>query len=177
MKRFKKIGANVFIIFVLMTMIKTHLPMDTRFFRAVFKPIEIVEASIGTNQTWFMFSPNPSRLDAYVIGEVEYEDGTKDTFDFYKGIGMSMLNKYLYGEKYRKFSSEHLRSDTKKFLWDDASKFVLWKLKEKNNYKIPKKVSLTRYWDEIPTWNKKFIKHREFRDQYSSYVFYTKEVL
>lgn len=177
MKRFKKIGANVFIVFVFMTMIRTHLPMKTKFFQTIFKPIDALEASIGTNQSWLMFSPNPSRMDAYVIGDVEYEDGSKDTFDFHKGIGMSMLNKYLYGEKYRKYTAEHLRADDKKFLWDDATKFVLWKLKEKNNYKIPKKVSLTRYWDEIPTWDQKFIKHKDFREQYKSFVFHTKEVL
>ncbi|HLT22012.1 MAG TPA: hypothetical protein VKZ84_01145 [Bacteriovoracaceae bacterium] len=177
MKILKRIGANIFIVFVLMTMIRTHLPMNTKFFQMIYKPIDAVESSIGTNQTWLMFSPNPSRLDAYVIGEVEYEDGSKDTFDFYKGIGMSMFDKYLHGEKYRKFTSENLRSDKKQFLWPDASKFVLRKLKEKNNYKLPKKVSLIRYWDEIPSWDKKFVKHDEFREQYKSFMFYSKEVL
>ena len=177
MKSLKRIGANVFIIFVFMTMLRTHLPTDTKFFETIYRPVDIFESSIGTNLTWFMFSPNPSRMDAYVVGEVEYEDGTKDTFDFHKGIGMSMLNKYLYGEKYRKFSSENLRSDNKKFLWEDASKFVLRKLKEKNNYKLPTKVTLTRYWDVIPNWNKRFYKHSEFRKQYKSFAFYTNEVL
>lgn len=177
MKLIKKVGANLFIVFLLMTMIKTHLPMNTRFFHFIYQPVFYLEAMVGISQTWFMFSPNPSRTDAYVLGEVEYEDGSKDVFDFHKGIGMSMLNKYLYGEKYRKFASEHLRTDKKKYLWDDASKFVLHKLKEKNNFKLPKKVSLIRFWDRIPNWDTKFIKHKEFRHQYNSYTFYTKEVL
>lgn len=177
MKFLKRVGANLFIIFVLMTMVRTHLPMDSKLLETIYRPVDALESSFGTNQTWFMFSPNPSRMDAYVIGEVEYEDGSKDTFDFHKGIGMSMLNKYLYGEKYRKFAAENLRSDKKKFLWEDASKFVLRKLKNRNDYKLPKKVILTRYWDIIPHWDKQFIKHSEFRKQYKNFSFYSNEVL
>lgn len=176
MRMIKKVGANIFIISLMMLMAKPHLPMDTKFLKMIYKPLNAAENSIGTGQSWVMFSPNPSRTDAYVIGEVEYEDGSKDSFDFHKGIGMSMLDKYLFGEKYRKYASENLRLDDYDFLWEDASKFVLEKLKVKNNYKIPMKVTLVRYWDEIPLWNKQFVKHKEFRKQYQSYAFYTKEV-
>lgn len=175
MSFFKKFAANLFILFTLMTMVKVHLPMDRKFFQVIYEPITFLERSIGTHQRWFMFAPNPSRTDTYVIGEVEYEDGSKDTFDFHKGIGMSLFDKYRFGERYRKYAAEHLSKESKDFLWEDAARFTVRKLKEKNNYKLPRKVTLTRYWDRMPNWDQKFFKHSEFRKQYQSLTFYSKE--
>ena len=177
MNYLKRMGANFFIFFLLMTMIKTHLPMDTKIFQSIYRPITWIENSFGTDQSWLMFSPNPAKMDAFVTGEVEYIDGSKETYDFNKGIDLNTFEKYLFAEKYRKYTSEHLRLDENDFLWSDGARFAMNKLKEKNNFKIPVKVSLKRHWSEIPDWNKKFIKHSQWRNNYNSYVFYTKEVL
>ena len=174
MKKTKKIFANTFIVIVLMMMIRPHLPMKTKFFSMIYQPILKIERSIGTNQTWTMFSPNPSKLDAYVVGVVDYQDGSRDSYDFNKKFELNIIQKYLYGEKYRKFTSEHLRADKKSFLWSDGADFAVKKLSEKNPGKIPRKVTLTRYWSKTPDWNKYFIKHGEPKSKYSSFVFYRK---
>lgn len=158
-------------------MIKSHLPMDRKNFQKFLKPVNWIEGALGTDQSWLMFSPNPGKTDSYVTAEVEYVDGSKDTYDFNKGIGLNTKDKYLFGERYRKYTAEYLRLDEYKYLWSDGARFALNKLKEKNNYKIPAKVKLKRHWSKIPDWNQKFYKHGESRGEYERYVFYTKEVL
>lgn len=175
MNKLRKYLANTFIVFLLLTMAKPHLPLEAKFLSTIYYPINKLEGLIGTNQKWNMFSPNPTRLDAYVLGQVEYDDGSSDSYDFNKPIGLNIFQKYLYGEKYRKFVSEHLRTDNKSFLWADGAQFVVTKLEAKNSNKKPTKVTLTRFWSETPNWNKHFMKHGEAKPQYNSFVFFTKE--
>ncbi|HLT23215.1 MAG TPA: hypothetical protein VKZ84_07220 [Bacteriovoracaceae bacterium] len=177
MNKIRKFFASAFIVMVLMMMIKPHLPKDNKFLKTIYWPINKVEGSIGTNQTWLMFSPNPSKIDAYVIGEVTYSDGSKDAFDFYHGLDLNIFQKYLYGEKYRKFTSEHLRIDKRKFLWNDGAKFAVAKLQERNVGKKPVEVTLRRFWSETPKWEKHFIKHGESKPKYNSYLYYRKKDL
>jgi hypothetical protein len=163
------------ITFYVMMMMKTHLPMDKAIFKAAYLPVDRVQYFLGFNQTWMMFSPNPSRLDSLVKGEVEFFDGTSVTFDFLEKDEKSLSYKYLKGEKLRKFSSENLRQDSNKYLWSDASDYVLRKVQQEVSKKAVK-VSLIRYWNETPDWNKSFIKHGDWKENYQSHTFYSKKV-
>ena len=176
MKMHHKFVPHGIIILVLMMMIKTHLPMDKTLFKSIYYPVDQIQRFFGFNQSWMMFSPNPSRLDAYVMGEVEFIDGSKWTFDFLDKNSNSIIQKYLKGEKYRKFASENLRQDSNNFLWEDASNFVLKKVLKDSSEKRPIKVTLTRYWSETPDWNKTFLKHSKMKEKYQSYTFYSREV-
>lgn len=173
MTKSKKILANTFIVMMLMLMIRPHLP-KSKFLFQLYRPLIKIESSLGINQSWVMFSPNPSKVDAFVIGVVEYQDGTRDSYDFNKTIGMNILGQYLHGGKYRKYTSEHLRIDKKSFLWSDGADFAVKKLAAKNIGKVATQVTLIRFWSETPDWNKQFIKHGTAKAKYNSYVFYKK---
>lgn len=175
MKLYQKILPLSIIILYMMMMMKTHLPLDKVIFKFVYYPVDKIQYFLGFNQTWMMFSPNPSRLDSLVKGEVEFLDGSSVIFDFLKENEKSLSYKYLRGEKFRKYSSENLRQDNNKYLWDDASEYVLRKI-QKENLKKPIKVSLIRYWNETPDWNKSFINHDDWKSNYQKHTFYSKKV-
>lgn len=176
MKRVTRFLSNCFILLVFMMMLKPQLPLNTKFFSMIYRPINLIEGSIGTNQTWQMFSPNPAKLDSYVIGEVTYEDGSTASYDFNKPLGQNILEKYLFGEKYRKYVGEHLRTDQKVFMWEDGAMFAVRKLAAQNEGKKPVKVTLTRFWHETPDWRQHFLKHSQLKSAYNSYLYYTKEL-
>lgn len=175
MKIHQKILPLSIILLYIMMMMKTHFPADKALFKAVYYPVDRIQYFLGFNQTWMMFSPNPSRLDSLVKGEVEFSDGTSVIFDFLENNEKSLSYKYLKGEKFRKFSSENLRQDNNKYLWSDASDYVLRKI-QKDISKQAVKVSLIRYWNETPDWNKSFIKHGDWKENYQSHIFYSKKV-
>lgn len=175
MKIHQKILPLSIIVLYVMMMMKTHLPTDKAVFKAIYYPVDRIQYFLGFNQTWMMFSPNPSRLDSLVKGEVEFSDGTSVVFDFLENNEKSLSYKYLKGEKFRKFSSENLRQDNNKYLWSDASDYVLRKI-QKDISKQPVKVSLIRYWNETPDWNKSFIKHGDWKENYQNHTFYSKKV-
>jgi hypothetical protein len=123
-----------------------------------------------------MFAPNPLTTNAYLTADVEFDDGTKATFEFPRADRMTIFEKYTHGERMR-VMMEAIRMDKNQFLWKDAAKFVMRKLKKDNFYKIPMKVHLNRHWNTIPDPKMVFRSHLFKSQDYNKYTFYTYEVL
>src|SRR5687768_9930957 len=101
---FKKVLISCFIIFQFMTMVRVHLPVfDSKFFYKIYRPVDFYLSSFSLYQDWMMFAPNPSRNEYYFTAEVEFDNGTKDTFSFPKPWELTIGQKYLDGERIRKF--------------------------------------------------------------------------
>jgi hypothetical protein len=175
MTKLKKFFISVFIVLNLLAMIRVHIPLNTKFFSMVYRPVDSYLSFFSIYQDWMMFAPDPGRLNTNVRAEVEFDDGTKESYTFPKES--SYLGKYISGEKYRKFVSEGIRKDSHRFLWRDSAKFVLRQLKNENYNKIPLKVYLIREWDEIPDMDKKFRLHSDKAQTTNSSLFYTYEVI
>lgn len=173
----KKMFVSLFIVFNFLIMFRVHLPLDSRYFSTLYKPIDSYLSFFSIYQDWFMFAPNPSKLNLYITAEVEFDDGSKDVYEFERDSMGSLVQKYISGERYRKYISESLRKDKNSYLWKDAAKFAVRKLKDKNYSKIPLKVHLTRHWDEIPQMEEEFRPHLSKSSNYQSFKFYTYEVL
>ena len=123
-----------------------------------------------------MFAPNPSRLNVHLTAEVEFDDGSRDTYYFPDSSKMGLGEKYTNGERYRVIT-EAIRRDANSLLWKDSSKFALRKLKDTNFHKIPLRVHLYRHWYEIPDMRREFRPHLSKAPKYSTYKFYTHEVM
>lgn len=177
MAQAKKIVVSLFILLNFFIMARVHFPLDKTFFAKVYRPIDSYLSFFSIYQDWLMFAPNPGRLNVFVTAKVEFDDGTMDVFTFPRSSELNIVEKYIYGEKYRKFISEGLRKDDHSFMWEDAAKFALRKLRESNFHKVPLRVHLTRHWDEIPDLNKEFRPHGHKSKKYESYKFYTYEVI
>lgn len=124
-----------------------------------------------------MFAPNPSRMNVFVSAVVEFEDGTRATYSFPRPGELTLLQKYVYGEKLRKFVTEGLRKDENAWMWPDASKFVLRQMRDKHFDKIPRKVHLYRHWHETADLKESFQPHLQKINNYHAYRFYTHEVI
>lgn len=177
MTKFRNFFISLFIIFNIMAMLRVHVPFESKFFSSLYGPIDSYLRVFSIDQTWMMFAKNPSRLNTFISAEVEFDDGSKDTYFFPDSSELSLLDKYINGERYRKIISESIRRDDHKFMWKDTAKFALRKLKENNYYKIPLKVDLNRHWNLIPDMQTTFIPHRSKVRSHQKYKFFTYEVL
>jgi hypothetical protein len=122
-----------------------------------------------------MFAPDPGKLNSNIEAEVEFDDGSTEKYIFPRPT--SLIEKYTYGEKFRKLTTEGIRKEENSFLWNDSAKFVPRKLRNDNYNKIPLKVHLIRVYDEIPDVAKEFRLHSESPKKYELVRFYTYEVI
>ena len=177
MSRTHKSLISLFISFNLLCMIRVFVPLEAKYFAALYRPIDSYLSFFSIYQDWMMFAPNPNRLNTYLSAEVEFVDGTKETYVFPRPSELGLVEKYVYGEKFRKLISEGIRKDSNQFMWKDTAKFILRKLKNENYEKIPAKVHLFRHWNEIPDVAKEFRPHKQIETKYESFKFYTYEVI
>ena len=175
MSNFRKSIISIFILFNLLTMIRVHLHLDTKFFWKMYRPIDGYLSFFSTYQDWMMFAPDPGKLNSNIEAEVEFDDGSIQTYIFPRST--NIFDKYTHGEKFRKLTTEGIRKDDNSFLWNDTAKFVLRKLRDDNYSKIPLKVHLIRALDEIPDVSKEFRLHSESPKKYNQVRFYTYEVI
>ncbi len=177
MDKFKKFFISAFIIFNFLIMVRVHLPLNVRFFSSLYAPVDTYLKFFSTFQDWFMFAPNPSRTNYEISAEIEFTDGTRDSWFFPKASELSIAGKYLYGERYRKFVSEGVRKDENSFMWKDTARFALRKMGENNYDKIPKKIHLYRHWEDVPLLSEGMRKHGSHPPTLSKFRFFTHEVM
>lgn len=153
------------------------MPMNEKFFLALYKPVDAYLSFFSLYQDWMMFAPNPGKANILLTARVEFEDGSKENYQFPNPQNMDVFQKYSSGEKFRKIISEGIRKDSNLFMWKDTAKFVLRKIKTKHFNKVPMRVDLIRHWDDIPLISKDFREHRLVSNDYKRHIFYTYEVL
>jgi hypothetical protein len=124
-----------------------------------------------------MFAKNPSRTNSYLTADIEFIDGSVETYKFPNSKDLNHFEKYKFGERYRKIISEGIVSTNKKFLWKDAARFSIRKMKETQFTRIPKRVFLKKHTFEIPGWKEQFLPHNSRNKTYQSTIFYTHEVI
>lgn len=176
MSKVSKIFISAFLLFNFLIMVRVHLPLNSKVFSTIYRPIDKYLSFFTLNQTWNMYSPNPSKTNVYLTARVEFDDGSFDAYEFPRVDRMTLLEKYTGGERFR-VMTESIRVDKNKFLWKDASKFSLRKLREEHYAKIPLKVELYRHWNMTPPPGKTFRPHLSKSKNFESFKFYTYEVL
>lgn len=177
MEKTKKILISLFLVINFLAMVRIHLPMDKQLFVWMYRPVDKYLSFFSIYQDWMMFAPVPNRGNIYLSAQVEFIDGTKEDYVFPRTSQLSLGEKYDYGERYRKITTEGIRRDDFKFMWPDTAKFVLKKMKEKTGHKLPLRVHLVRNWEIVPDIKAQFRKHGEHASQYQQFKFYTHEVL
>ena len=158
-------------------MLRIHLPLDTKFFGTIYRPVDAYLSFFSIYQDWMMFAKNPARTNMFLSADVEFMDGTKDTYVFPKPTELTLFEKYVFGERFRKIISESIRRDDKRFMWPDTAKFALRKMRDRNFNKIPLRVHLNRHWYDTPPMEENFLPHGHRHEKYESYTFYVHEVI
>lgn len=177
MVKVKKFFISAFIVFNFLIMARVHLPLDVKFFSSLYVPVDTYTRFFSTFQDWMMFAPNPSRTNYELSAEIEFTDGSRDSWFFPKASELSIVGKYLYGERYRKFISEGVRKNENNFMWKDTARFALRKIGENHYNKIPSKVHLYRHWEDVPLLSDGMRTHGTRPDKLSKFRFFTHEVM
>jgi hypothetical protein len=173
-----KLMASIFIVINLMMMIRAQLPSDAPVINYAYTPVTVIQNYLSMWRGWSMFAPNPLRTNQYVDAKVHFKDGTSMIWNFPNIEEKSLLKRYFFSERYRKYSSDALRLTNKKHLWEDGAKYIVRKLSKSHSDKSPISVTLRRRWEHIPKWNKEFRMHGQElnRDNFKTYEYYTYKV-
>lgn len=177
-KRFSVIAINLFIIANLMMMIRAQLDQKSPIINFVYTPITYFQYYFSMWRGWSMFAPEPMRMNSYVDAKVIFEDGTQTIFNFTDIENISLFDRYIYNERFRKYMTDGLRLDNKSYLWKDGAKFVLRKVDIANPKKMVKSVTFRRRWQPLDKWFMPLVPHRKEidRTKFKTYEYYTYEV-
>lgn len=172
------VAVNVFIVMNIMMMVRAQLDKNSPVINFVYTPVTFVQNYFSMWRGWSMFAPNPLRTNAYVDAIIKFEDGSKIIYNFPRPDDDSLIEKYVFGERYRKYMTDGLRLDNKKHLWEDGAKFVLRKIAPTHFRKKPISVTLRRRWQKLKPWDQEFIAHRSKFDKtkFKKYEYYTYKV-
>lgn len=159
-----------------MMMFRAQIDNKSVLFTFIYTPVTHIQNYFSMWRGWSMFAPNPLRSNNFVDAVVKFQDGSNIIYNFQDDDGL--LQRYFFGERYRKYMTDALRLENKNFLWEDGAKFVLRKIAPIHFRKKPKTVTLRRRWQKIKDWNVEFIPHRTKLDKqkFYKYEYYTYKV-
>lgn len=177
MSMWRKGLISLFIVFNLLIMVRVHLSQNNSIIRNLYRPVDAYLSFFSIYQDWMMFAPDPGKYNSYITAEVEFFDGSQEIYKFPRNRDLTFIQKYKYGEKYRKFFTESFHESDKSFLWEDSAKFALRKLKDQSFAKIPMRVHLSNHWDLVPDMKESFRKHLSHQNTFKKYTFYSYEVI
>lgn len=162
----------------LMMMIRAQLDQKSPVINFVYTPITFIQNYFSMWRGWSMFAPEPMRMNAYIDAIVTFEDETEYVYNFLSIEDESLYERYVYGERLRKYMTDGLRLDSKSYLWKDAAKFVLKKIATTHFKKKPASVTLRRRWLPLTHWDLALVPHRSKinKKAFNKYEYYTYEV-
>lgn len=174
--KLKKYMINGFIIFNFMIMLRAQIDDKKPMAKFFYTPATHVQNYFSMWRGWKMFAPNPLRTNSWVEARVVTE-GDDLKYSFPGPQSGSLMQRYLIGERFRKYIVEGVRLDKNKHLWEDAAKYVVHKFQAEFPDKKVKEVRLYRKWREIPKWDQMFIDHdTDSKIDFKTYTFYTYKV-
>ncbi|MEX0798454.1 MAG: hypothetical protein WD025_03370 [Bacteriovoracaceae bacterium] len=172
----KKTLITLFIVLNFMMMIRAQIDTSPPLLNALFAPATYIQDYFSVYRGWKMFAPNPTRTSMKIEAEIEFLNGEKATFQF--PSPKNLTDKYIYGERFRKYQGEGVSMDKNSHLWPDTAKWALRQHGKKDPFRIPARVHLIRKWKVVPKLESKFVKHMEkVEAPIKTYKFYTYEVL
>lgn len=144
--RWKHVAISAFILFHLVAITCWSVPINSLLIPKCKQLIGHYMLWSGLFQGWDMFAPDPSKLNCYVVAEIKYRDGQTRLWKFPRMQELGYVERY-FRERFRKFSTEYLRTDDHAAMWPEAARYVARVNSSASN--PPVSVSLIRYWSEI----------------------------
>ena len=158
---------SAFLAFHLVAITCWGLPLNTNLFGKVKEAIAPYMLWSGLFQSWDMFAPDPSKVNAYIEAVVTLRDGQRRTWKCPRMQDLSLVQRY-FKERYRKYGHERLRLDSSAPLWPDAARHIARMYANPAN--PPVTVQLVRYWKLVPPPSPNGI---ERQPPLSSYAYFT----
>jgi len=172
-KLIKIISINLFIVINLLMMIRAQIDDKKPLAKLIYKPITPIQNYFSVWRGWQMFAPNPLRTNSFVFANVFTKNGVFK-YEFTGPQNGTTLERFLIGERFRKYIVEGVRKDKNSHLWEDCALYVKRKYERMYPDKKVLKINLYRKWYDIPKWNQMFIPHKsDSRINFKEYKFYT----
>lgn len=110
-------------------------------------PLKYYLMSTGFWQYWDMFAPDPLATDYYLVGDVEFVDGTRKEGYYPRLAAMPIPERYI-SERYRKYL-ERAGNRNNRFLWSPMAQQIA-KVAERVEGKPVRSVTLVKYLRRTP---------------------------
>jgi hypothetical protein len=136
---------SVVILAVLLTMLVGNLPASRT--RSALAPwVRPLSASLGLEQAWGVFSPDPRRVSIFLEADIELEDGSVDTWRPPVHGGLFGVQRAARWQKYVEFA----RSDdevARNELWTPLAR---WVARSHGGPPAVRRVTLVRVFRDVP---------------------------
>lgn len=131
-----------FIVLTVVSIAAWNLPASE--LRGVLRPVlSPYVTTVGLNQSWRLFAPNPTRTSRELYAEVGYADGSKAVWRPPDGVLLDSYRTY----RWRKWAAE-LRKDSSEEMWEPAAVFIAGETVRDGE--VPTSVTLVRRWMKVP---------------------------
>jgi len=131
------------LIFILASLVAANIPNTSYLQRKLNSIVEPVRDSVGLDQTWSVFAPEPRRQTFALNAQIKYNDGTSETWTVPTGDPFIAEYRVYHWQKW----SEYARADDTPWLWEP---FAAWVARTHNSAtRHPVQVILVRRWFDL----------------------------
>ena len=131
------------IVFILASLIAANIPQTSYLQKQLNDIVRPVRDSVGLDQTWSVFAPEPRRQSFALDALIKYSDGTTETWTVPTGDPFIAEYRTYHWQKW----SEYARADDTQLLWEP---FAVWVARTHNSAsRHPVSVTLIRRWYDL----------------------------
>jgi len=128
------------VIFILASLLAANIPQTSYLQKKLNSIVEPVRDSVGLDQTWSVFAPEPRRETFALDARITYNDGTSEVWAVPTGDPYIAEYRTYHWQKW----SEYARADDTSWLWEPLA---AWLARTHNgSVRHPVEVTLTRRW-------------------------------
>jgi hypothetical protein len=153
---------SAFLIATLFSLCVTNLP-DSRLRREATKATDPYVNSLGLDQTWSVFAPDPRRVSLDMEARITYSNGETATWTVPRGG--SLIGSY-WDYRWRKWL-ENVVQEANRGLWRPTAQFIAQRRRRSGS--LPTRVTLVRRWRDLTPPGARPRK----RPRWQQYAFYT----
>jgi hypothetical protein len=175
-KKLKKFAVASFVFVNVSMIVLGSLPDRSTLCRKFMNLLQPYQNLFGLSQAWNMFSPNPSSKNSYVEAEIIFTDNSVEHWTLPRPTQMDWKEKFLGGERFRKFTQEHLLSRKRNGLLRDLGRFAagdIEAIESQGRHREISEIKFFEYWSLVPKPEKQFIPHGQLTQNYTKSALYT----
>lgn len=158
----KKIFVSVFIVIQITIMIISGLPDRSAVGKEVLNNLRWYQTFFALDQSWSMFAPNPTSRNSYLDATITFTDNTTEKWTFPRSSQLGGWERFISGERLRKYQQEHLASVRKVELWYDLSHFLekeVNRIEKNGKGRVIASIQFFRHSNNIKAPTEKFVEH------------------
>ncbi|MNS90897.1 hypothetical protein D3C72_1249670 [compost metagenome] len=133
--------------------------------------VQRYQTFVGLDQAWSMFAPIPGGVNSYVDAQITFKDGSKEKWTFPRPSQIKDIDKFLAGERYRKYAQENLIPMERSEVWFDLSYYVareVARIEESGRRRVLEDIQFYKHTSLVKSPDKVFIPHGQLSKDYET---------